>query len=48
MAALEPISPPGRVEMKMHCMKLPDQSLLARGFERQVAEIRIRIAVPNR
>ncbi len=32
----------------MHCMKLLGQSLMARDFERQVAEIRIRIAVLNR
>ena len=32
----------------MHCMKLLGQSLLARDFERQVAEIQNRIAVLNR
>ncbi len=32
----------------MHCMKLMGQSLMARDFERQVAEIQIRIAVLNR
>ena len=37
-----------RVETKMHCVKLLGQSLMARAFERQVAEIQIRIAVPNR
>jgi hypothetical protein len=37
-----------RVETKMHWMKLLGQSLMARGFERQVAEIQIRIAVLNR
>ncbi len=37
-----------RVETKMHCIKLPGQSLMARDFERQVAEIQIRIAVLNR
>lgn len=37
-----------RVETKMHCMKLVGQSLMARDFERQVAEIQIRIAVLNR
>ena len=37
-----------RVETKMHCMKLMGQSLMARDFERQVAEIQIRIAVLNR
>ncbi len=37
-----------RVETKMHCLKLLGQSLMARDFERQVAEIQIRIAVLNR
>ena len=37
-----------RVESKMHCMKLMDQSLMARDFQRQVTEIQIRIAVLNR
>lgn len=36
-----------RVETKMHCVKLPGQRLRARDFERQVAEIQIRIAVLN-
>jgi hypothetical protein len=37
-----------RVETKMHCMKLLGQSLMARDFERPVAEIQIRIAMLNR
>ena len=37
-----------RVETKMHCIKLLGQSLMARDFERQVAEIQVRIAVLNR
>jgi hypothetical protein len=37
-----------RVETKMHCMKLLGQSLMARDFERQVAEIQIRIAEQHR
>jgi len=37
-----------RVETKMHCVKLLGQSLSARDFDRQVAEIHIRIAVLNR
>ena len=37
-----------RVETKMHCVKLMGQSLMARDFDRQVAEIHIRIAVLNR
>ena len=37
-----------RVETKMHCLKQLGQSLMARDFDRQVAEIQIRIAVLNR
>jgi hypothetical protein len=37
-----------RVETKMHCMKLLGQSLMAGDFDRQVAEIHVRIAVLNR
>ena len=37
-----------RVETKMHCMKLLGQRLMARDFDRQVAEIQVRIAVLNR
>ncbi len=37
-----------RVETKMHCMKLLGQRLMARDFERQVAELQLRIAVLNR
>lgn len=36
------------VESKMHCIKLLGQSVMARDFDRQVAEIQIRIAVLNR
>jgi hypothetical protein len=32
----------------VHCIKLLGQSLMARDFDRQVAEIQIRIAVLNR
>ncbi len=32
----------------MHCIKLLGQSLMAKGFERQAAEIRVRIAMLNR
>ncbi len=32
----------------MHCLKLLGQSMMARDFARQVAEIQIRIAVLNR
>lgn len=36
-----------RVETKMHCVKLLGQGLMARDFDRQVAEIQIRAAVLN-
>ena len=36
-----------RVETKMHCVKLLGQSLMARDFDRQVAEIQIRAAILN-
>lgn len=36
------------VETKMRCEKLMSQSLMARDFDRQLAEIHIRIAVLNR
>ena len=32
----------------MHCVKLMGQSLMARDFDRQVAEIQVRIAILNR
>ncbi|AHD01072.1 transposase ISSpo9 [Leisingera methylohalidivorans DSM 14336] len=32
----------------MHCAKLLGQSLMARDFDRQVAEIQLRIAMLNR
>ncbi|MBY6056804.1 IS5 family transposase [Leisingera daeponensis] len=37
-----------RVESKMNCIKLLGQSLMARDFERQVAEVQVRVAVLNR
>ncbi|MFV0245446.1 MAG: IS5 family transposase, partial [Qingshengfaniella sp.] len=37
-----------RVESKMNCIKLLGQSLMARDFNRQVAELQVRIAVLNR
>lgn len=36
-----------RVESKMNCIKLLGRSLMARDFERQVAELQVRIAVLN-
>jgi len=35
------------VETKMHCLKLLGQSLMTRDFDRQVAELQVRIAVLN-
>lgn len=32
----------------MYCVKLPGQSLMARNFNRRVAEIQIRVAVLNK
>mgnify|MGYP001790855285 CR=1 FL=1 len=37
-----------RVETKIHCVKLLGQSLMARDFNRQVAEIQILVAVLDR
>ncbi len=37
-----------RVETKMNCLKLLGQKLMARGFDRQTAELQIRIAILNR
>ena len=31
----------------MHCVKLLGQSLMARDFERQVAEVQVRVAILN-
>jgi hypothetical protein len=31
----------------MHCMKLLEQRLMARDFDRQVAEVQVRIAIMN-
>jgi hypothetical protein len=36
-----------RVETKMHCVKLLGQRLMARGFDRQIAEFQVRVAVLN-
>jgi hypothetical protein len=36
-----------RAETKMHCVKRLGQSLMARDFDRQVAELQVRAAVPN-
>lgn len=37
-----------RAETKMNCMKLLGQKLMARDFDRQTAEIQVRIAILNR
>jgi hypothetical protein len=37
-----------RAETKMNCMKLPGQKLTARDFDRQTAELQVRIAILNR
>jgi transposase len=37
-----------RAETKMNCMKLLDQKLMARDFDRQTAELQVRIAILNR
>lgn len=37
-----------RAETKMNCVKLLGQGLMARDFDRQVAELQVRIAVLNR
>ena len=37
-----------RAETKMHCVKLLGQRLMARDFDRQVAELHVRVAVLNR
>ena len=36
-----------RVETKRHCVKLLGQRLMARDFDRQVAEFQVRVAVLN-
>ena len=36
-----------RAETKMHCMKLLGLRLMARDFDRQVAEVQVRIAIMN-
>ena len=36
-----------RVEKKMHCVKLLGQRLMARDFDRQVAEFQVRVAILN-
>lgn len=37
----------GRAETNLHCLKLLGQRLSARDFDRQVAELQVRVAVRN-
>ena len=37
-----------RVETKTNCLKLLGQRLMARNFDRQTAELQVRIAILNR
>ena len=37
-----------RAETKMNCVKLLGQKLMARDFDRQTAELQVRIAILNR
>ncbi|PWJ16930.1 hypothetical protein SAMN05421539_10743 [Jannaschia seohaensis] len=37
-----------RVEAKMNCMKLLGPKLMSRNFDRQTAELQVRIAILNR
>ena len=37
-----------RVEIRMNCMKLPGQKLMSRDFDRQTAELQVRVAILNR
>ena len=37
-----------RVETRMHCLKLRGQRLVARDFNHQVAEFKVRVAILNR
>lgn len=37
----------GCAETKLHCMKFPGQRLMARDFDRQVAELQVRVAILN-
>jgi hypothetical protein len=36
-----------RAKTKMHCVKLLGQRLMARDFDRQVAEVQVRVAILN-
>ena len=47
LAKLERIPSRDRVETKMHCMKLLGQRLMAHDFDRQVAEVQVRVAILN-
>ena len=47
LAKLERIPPPKPRRDKMHCVELLGQRLMARDFDRQVAEVQVSIAVMN-
>ncbi len=36
------------VETKMHCFKLLGQRVMSRTFERQITELKVRVAILNR
>ena len=44
---MEQLLSPEALETKMHCVKLLGQRLAAWGFDRQVAEFQVRLAVLN-
>ena len=48
LADLERLSPARRSEAKMNCVKLLGRRLIYHDFDRQVAEVRIRVAVLDR
>lgn len=45
MATMERLSPPERRRNEMLCVKFADRRLMARAFDFQVAEVKVRIAV---
>ena len=44
---MERLPPPKPCRNKMHCVKLLGQRLMARDFDRQVAEFQVRVAILN-
>ena len=45
---MERLPPAQLVKTKMRCFKLPGERIMAREFDRQVAELQVRAAVLNR